>query len=250
MILTNIRVLNDNYIWILYDINNFCIIIDPGVSKEVIKKIKEKKLYPIAILLTHNHIDHVGGVKNIVQEYSNITVFGPEETKKFNVNKVVKNKDIIKLLKKEINVFFTPGHTLGHVSYYLKPYIFSGDTLFSGGCGRVFNNKFIHMYRSINFIKSLPKNTFLCCSHEYTLSNLTFALSILPFDRAIKSYYKRVKKILSYQERIPPVDLNFERKINIFLRTNENIVKKMIGLSEEKSDFEVFVELRKRKDKF
>lgn len=250
MILTKICALNDNYIWILYNINNFCIIIDPGVSKVVIRKIQEKKWNPVAILLTHNHIDHVGGVKNILKEYSNIIVFGPEETRKFGVTRIVKNGDKIRLLNKEINVFFTPGHTLGHISYYLKPYIFSGDTLFSGGCGRVFKDRFADMYKSINFIKSLPKNTFLCCSHEYTLSNLIFSLSILPFDRKIKNYYKNIKKVLLLKKGSLPVSINIERKINIFLRTRENKIKEVIGLGFEKSDFEVFVELRKRKDVF
>jgi len=154
------------------------------------------------------------------------------------------------LLKSEIHVFLTPGHTLGHVSYYLKPYIFCGDTLFSGGCGRVFKNKFFDMYQSINFIKSLPKKTILCCSHEYTLSNLNFAMSILPFDKKIKKYYKKIKKHISQNKTSLPVSLETEKKINIFLRTNEKTIKKAMGLKKDTSSFEVFILLRKEKDDF
>lgn len=250
MILTSISILNDNYVWILYDSNSFCIIIDPGVAENVIKKIEKKRWKPIAILLTHNHTDHVGGVKEIIKKYPDIIVFGPEETKKNNVNKIVKKGDKIKLLENEINVFFTPGHTLGHVSYYLKPYFFCGDTLFSGGCGRVFENRFVDMYQSINLIKFLPKKTILCCSHEYTLSNLIFSMSILPFDKKIKNYYKKIKKIISKNKKSLPVYLKTERKINIFLRTDEEIIKKSMGLEKYKSDLEVFILLRKRKDNF
>ncbi|WP_295164551.1 hydroxyacylglutathione hydrolase [uncultured Buchnera sp.] len=250
MILTSISILNDNYVWILYNTNNFCIIIDPGVSENIIKKIEEKKWKPIAILLTHNHIDHTGGVREIVKRYPNIIVFGPEETKKNGVNQVVQKGDTIKLLESEIDVFFTPGHTLGHVSYYLKPYIFCGDTLFSGGCGRVFENRFFDMYQSINFIKSLPKKTILCCSHEYTLSNLIFSMSIIPFDKKIKKYYKKIKKIISKNNKTLPVTLETEKKINIFLRTREDIVKESMGLKSNTSSFEVFILLRKKKDIF
>lgn len=250
MILTSISALKDNYIWILYDSNSFCIIIDPGISEIVIKKIEKKKWNPIAILLTHNHLDHVGGVKGIIKKYPNIIVFGPEETKKFGANKIIKKGDKINLLKKEINVFFTPGHTLGHVSYYVKPYLFCGDTLFSGGCGRVFENKFFEMYKSINFIKSLPNKTMLCCSHEYTLSNLIFSMSIIPFDRKIKKYLKKIKNIISLNKKSLPVSLEREKDINIFLRTKEEIVKKSLNLSINKSSFEVFVALRIRKDIF
>lgn len=173
-----------------------------------------------------------------------------KKQKKNGVNQVVQKGDKIKLLENEIDVFFTPGHTLGHVSYYLKPYIFCGDTLFSGGCGRVFENRFFDMYQSINFIKSLPKKTILCCSHEYTLSNLIFSMSILPFDKKIKKYYKKTKKIISKNKKSLPVTLETEKKINIFLRTKEKIIKKSMGLKISTSSFEVFVLLRKKKDIF
>ncbi|QCI17071.1 hydroxyacylglutathione hydrolase [Buchnera aphidicola (Aphis helianthi)] len=250
MILTNIFVLKDNYIWILYNKDHSCIIIDPGVSDLIIEKINQQKWSPKAILLTHFHKDHTNGVKNIIKKFPNIIVFGPEETKNYNVNKIIKGGDRICLLKNNIYVISTPGHTLGHVSYYLKPYLFCGDTLFSAGCGRVFQNNYLNMYNSIQLIKSFPDNTILCCSHEYTLSNLIFSMLFLPEDKNIKIYYKKVQKKIFLKKNIFPFYLNNEKKINLFLRTDEIYSKKRIGFEKCKNSFEIFYYLRKRKDKF
>lgn len=249
MFLTKISILNDNYVWILFNHKKHCIIIDPGESEITLREIKLKKFYLIAILLTHNHFDHVGGVEKILKKFPNTIVFGPRETIKFNINKIVKNGDVIKLLNKKIYVFFTPGHTLGHVSYYLKPYLFCGDVLFSGGCGRVFQEKYFDMYQSIQLINTFPRKTLLCCSHEYTLSNLYFSMSILPNDLLIKKYFKKVKNIIFNNQSSLPVYLFFERKINIFLRTDDIFLKNFLNLK-KKSSFEVFKYLRLKKDFF
>ncbi|QCI17643.1 hydroxyacylglutathione hydrolase [Buchnera aphidicola (Acyrthosiphon lactucae)] len=248
MILKKILILVDNYVWVLYNNNGFCIIIDPGLSEPIIQEIKKRKWFPIAILLTHNHIDHTGGVKDIIKYFPNITVFGPNETKKYGVNKIVKQGDKITILDKIFYVIGTPGHTLGHVSYYSNPYIFCGDTIFSGGCGRVYKNKHLEMYNSIKMISSLPDNTILCCSHEYTLSNLKFSMFFLPNDYFIKSYFKIIKMKINIGKSSLPSYIFFEKKINLFLRTNENCVKKSLGLENSCSSFEVFLNLRLKKD--
>lgn len=246
MILKKIPILSDNYVWILCNIHGFCIIIDPGSSKPVIKEIKKKKWIPIAIFLTHNHIDHVGGVKKIVEHFPKITVFGPDETKQ-NVNKIVTDGDKIVILDKIFYVFFTPGHTSGHISYYSSPYLFCGDTLFSAGCGRVYQKKHLEMYCSLKIISSFPNNTLLCCSHEYTLSNLKFSMFYFPNDDFIKLYFKYIKKKIDFQKSSLPSYIFFEKKINVFLRTDENFIKESIGLSRHTS-FEVFLDLRLKKD--
>lgn len=250
MLLKNIPILTDNYVWIIYNTYNFCIIIDPGLSDLVIQTVEKNKWHPIAILLTHNHQDHTGGVKNIVNRYSNIMVFGPLETKTNYVNQIVTQGDRIIILDKIFHVFFTPGHTSGHVSYYSKPYLFCGDTLFSGGCGRVYKKQYLEMYRSLKLIKSFPDNTIVCCSHEYTLLNLNFSISILPNDKMIALFLKRIKKIIDSGKSSLPSYVLFEKRINIFLRTNEFCLKKSMGLKESCSDFEVFVNLRLKKDCF
>ncbi|CAL4321793.1 Hydroxyacylglutathione hydrolase GloB [Buchnera aphidicola (Protaphis terricola)] len=249
MILTKISVLHDNYIWILYNKKGSCIIIDPGVADAVITKIIQKKLNPIAILLTHEHIDHTGGVNKILKIYPNIIVFGPKEIKNNYIHEVVTGGDKISLLKKNIYVFFTPGHTLNHVSYYLKPYLFCGDTIFSCGCGKVFNNNYLDMYYSIELIKSFPKYTILCWSHEYTLSNLNFSINIIPKDKSIKKYYKKIKKKLYLKKSIFPFYLFNEKKNNIFLRTNDPSLIKELKL-QSKSYFDIFKYLRIEKNNF
>ncbi|AHG60132.1 hydroxyacylglutathione hydrolase [Buchnera aphidicola] len=250
MILENISILSDNYVWFLYDTNNFCIIIDPGLSEPIIEKIKKKKWNPVAILLTHSHSDHTEGVSEIIQNYPSVTIFGPKETRKNSVNRIVSGGEKLFLLNKTVYVLPTPGHTLGHVSYYMKPYFFCGDTLFSGGCGRVYKERYLEMYNSIKLISSFPDNTMLCCSHEYTLSNLSFAKFILPEDNMIKIYYKKIKKLRYLNKSSLPCYIFFEKKINLFLRTDEKILKKFMGLKNSLTDLEVFIQLRLRKNYF
>lgn len=248
MILKKLSILVDNYVWILYDIRHFCIIVDPGLSEPVIQEIEEKKWIPVAILLTHNHPDHTLGVKKILEYFPKINVFGPYETKDNGVNKIVTGGDKIFILNKIFYVFYTPGHTPGHVSYYIKPYLFCGDTLFSGGCGRVYQKKYLEMYYSIKIISSLPNNTFLCCSHEYTLSNLKFSMFYLPNDKIIRLYLKKIKMRLDIEGCSLPSYLIFERRINLFLRTQEDCVKEAVGLNSSCSSFETFKRLRLKKD--
>lgn len=248
MILKKIPILVDNYVWILYDLRGNCIIIDPGLSEPIIKVIEKEKLCPVAILLTHDHIDHTEGVKKIIEHFPKITVFGPNETKKHGVNKIVSAGDKVIILDRIFYILYTPGHTPGHVSYYSSPYIFCGDTVFSGGCGRVYKKQYLEMYNSLKIISSLPNNTILCCAHEYTLLNLKFSLFLLPDDQFIKLYFERIKRQLELGKSSLPSFILFERKINLFLRINENCVKKSMGLKNSCTSFEVFLNLRLKKD--
>lgn len=248
--LKKIPILIDNYIWILVNYEGFCIIVDPGCSQKVIKKIKKNKWKPIAILLTHNHQDHIGGVKKIIECYPKINVFGLNETKENYVNKIVRKGEKISILDRIFYIFFTPGHTLDHICYYSAPYLFCGDTIFSGGCGRVYKNKYLEMYHSIKFLSYLPNETILCCGHEYTLSNLKFAMSVLPYDQTIRFYFKKMKYRLSMGQSTLPSYFIFEKKINIFLRTKETCLKQSLGLCEKSDGLEVFIKLRIKKDFF
>lgn len=251
MNLNSIPAFEDNYIWVLNNDEGRCLIVDPGEAAPVLKAIAENQWQPEAILLTHHHNDHVGGVKELVQKFPQIVVYGPAETQDKGVTQVVEDGDSALILGHEISVFATPGHTLGHICYYSKPYLFCGDTLFSGGCGRLFEGTPTQMYQSLKKINALPDDTLVCCAHEYTLANMKFALSILPHDPSINDYYRKVNELRVKKQITLPVILKNERKNNIFLRTEDidliNEINKETILQHPE---ERFAWLRSKKDSF
>lgn len=182
MNLISIPAFQDNYIWVVSDDSRRCVIVDPGETAPVLAAIEENNWQPEAILLTHHHHDHVGGVKELRQKFPQLVVYGPAETQDKGSTDIVSDGDSITLLGHEFSIFATPGHTLGHICFYSKPYLFCGDTMFSGGCGRLFEGTADQMYQSFMKINALPADTLICCAHEYTLANMKFALSILPDD--------------------------------------------------------------------
>lgn len=251
MNLNSIPAFEDNYIWALNNDEGRCLIVDPGEAAPVLKAIAENQWQPEAILLTHHHNDHVGGVKELVQKFPQVVVYGPAETQDKGVTQVVEDGDSALILGHEFSVFATPGHTLGHICYYSKPYLFCGDTLFSGGCGRLFEGTPTQMYQSLKKINALPDDTLVCCAHEYTLANMKFALSILPHDPSINDYYRKVNELRVKKQITLPVILKNERKNNIFLRTEDidliNEINKETILQHPE---ERFAWLRSKKDSF
>ncbi|WP_187305768.1 hydroxyacylglutathione hydrolase [Buchnera aphidicola] len=238
-----VRSLKNNYIWILSKKEN-CIIVDPGESFNVLNFIKKKKLILNAILLTHYHQDHVFGVKDIILLYPNIPIYGPIETKKSGTNTYVFNNDIINIMNVNILVLHTPGHTKGHVSYFVKPYFFCGDTLFSGGCGYTKYENLLDMFNSLKLISQLQNNTAIFCSHEYTKSNIEFFCSILKKNKTLKKYLKFIEN----KKRTIPTILKKEKTINIFLCTYKREIKKNIFPKLNVSTFDLFRYLRIKKN--
>lgn len=230
MNITFLRILENNYVWIVYDSKNNCIIIDPGKYTSIYKYIKTLKLNLKAIFLTHCHNDHVAGVKKFIYKYPKIPIYGPLETYKYGMTNLVKHKDIIKIKKFMFSVISTPGHTKEHISYYSKPNLFCGDTLFSGGCGKIKTGMITKMYNSLKTISRLPNNTLIYCAHEYTRSNLKFFKRIFPNDILINKYYKKIKSYNKYIHTLPSI-LKIEKKINPFLRLNDVSLRKKIGLN-------------------
>ncbi|AKZ66011.1 hydroxyacylglutathione hydrolase [Candidatus Palibaumannia cicadellinicola] len=250
MNLIRIVALQNNYIWILYNSNRECIVIDPSEAAPVLQVLKKYQFKLTNILLTHHHHDHVNGVPILLKNFF-VPVYGPYETVGKGTNIIVTEGDSIILLEKKFNVFYFPGHTLGHIGFYSDPWLFCGDTVFSAGCGRIFEGTPKQMYDSFQKINKLPLHTIICCAHEYTLVNIAFANYLLPKDKAISSYQSHVKQLLAKNKNLSPTTLGLERIINIFFRCHDcyvqNVIKFYPLLGEE---WRVFAILRKKRDQF
>ena len=217
-----LRVLNDNVIW-LWVKGKSVVVIDPSVHDPVIRYIEENNFHLKAVLQTHHHSDHIGGTKSLIERWPNVEVIASSKEKKripFQ-NISVEDGETLNILGEEVKIIEVLGHTSSHIAFFLNgenPVLFIGDTLFSGGCGRIFEGTYQQMYSSLERIKSLPKNTLIYCAHEYTKSNLLWALNIKPKDQEIKNKLSEVEKKLSLNELTIPFLLDEEMKINLFLR--------------------------------
>ncbi|KFK92601.1 MULTISPECIES: hydroxyacylglutathione hydrolase [unclassified Serratia (in: enterobacteria)] len=251
MNLISIPVFQDNYIWLLDNQRGHCVIVDPGEAQPVLEALAHLQLVPDAILLTHHHHDHVGGVAEIVAQYPKLAVYGPQETANKGANIIVQGGENIEINERQYSVIAVPGHTLGHVAFYSTPYLFCGDTIFSAGCGRLLGGTAEQMYHSFQRLAQLPDDTLICCAHEYTLSNLKFSRAILPQDRDIETYQQQVERLRAKGEPSVPTTLQLERKINLFLRCHDIDLQKEIGFQSPPDNLgSVFSELRLRKDSF
>ncbi|MFW3572965.1 hydroxyacylglutathione hydrolase [Kosakonia cowanii] len=251
MNLNSIPAFQDNYIWVLSEDDGRCLIVDPGEAAPVLRAFEEHKWQPEAILLTHHHNDHVGGVQALRDAFPDVVVYGPAETQHKGTTQVVAEGDTVTVLGQDFSVFATPGHTLGHICFFSFPYLFCGDTLFSGGCGRLFEGTATQMYQSFCKINALPDDTVICCAHEYTLGNMKFAVSVLPEDAEVQEYYKKVSELRAKNEKTLPVILKNERKINLFLRTEDaDLIEVINQESLLQHPEERFAWLRAKKDAF
>jgi hydroxyacylglutathione hydrolase len=226
--LTALPALSDNYIWILSDADRkTAIVVDPGESTPVIKWLEANNLSCAAILITHHHHDHVGGLTDLTAKYT-CPVYAPAINNITETTHAIHSdeKIFIDALNVTFDVLAVPGHTLGHVAYYSAPYLFCGDTLFSAGCGRLFEGTAEQMQNSFNKIAALPDDTLICCTHEYTLSNLVFAQAVEPNNQAISYHIEHVKQLRTENKPSLPSSLALEKSINPFLRTRKASVVK------------------------
>ena len=242
MSIFHIPAYTDNYIWVLQSGNDISVI-DPGEAQPVLEVLNNQNLNLVDILLTHHHFDHVGGTTELKKIMSG-SVYGPEGNIE-GVDITISEDDNISTLGYQFKVLATPGHTLDHISYvdYENKLVFCGDTLFSAGCGRIFEGTFEQMYQSIQKINKLDEDTYIYCAHEYTQSNLEFVRSQMN-DDFIDSYAQELKKKLANGGISIPTKLSLERRINPFLLNN--IPSDLKGNDE----IEKFTELRTRKDNF
>ncbi|WP_051124110.1 hydroxyacylglutathione hydrolase [Dickeya sp. DW 0440] len=228
-----------------------CVIVDPGDAAPVLHALKQHQLFPCAILLTHHHHDHTGGVQQLATHYPDSKIYGPQETQRCGATHIIQEGDIISVAGLKFSIFSIPGHTAGHVAYYSAPYLFCGDTLFSAGCGRIFEGTAQQMFESLLRLADLPDETQICCAHEYTLSNLEFAHHVWPENTEIHDYLLKIRQLRTKGETSLPSTLGLERKINIFLRYHDTDLKRKLSInSETKGDWQIFAHLRTMKDLF
>lgn len=251
MELIRVPALNDNYIWVLADNQKQCIIVDPAEAEPVLEIITQKHLTPVAILLTHHHNDHTGGVEEILNKFTTLPVFGSKETANKGTTELVEDGDNIIINQFNFHIISLPGHTLEHIAFYQAPYLFCGDTLFSAGCGRIFEGTPNQMYQSIQKIAALPDDTQICCAHEYTLSNLKFAHHIWPENEAITQYLQKITQMRDKHQPTVPTTLKTERKINIFLQCDNQQLQKKLQVNIQNPPLRaIFTLLRQLKDQY
>lgn len=220
-----IEIFNDNYIWLIVSTDGLrAVAVDPGDSRALLAYLAEHNIILTDILITHHHMDHTGGVLDLARHYD-LNVYGPafENIPGVKVKLQEGNKISLQSIGIEFVILDIPGHTLGHIAYYSEEcaVLFCGDTLFSAGCGRVFEGTFQQMYLSLQKLRNLPVNTQVYCTHEYTLNNLKFAQFIEPENSAIIAKLANVKKLRAKQQPSLPSTLAVEQQINPFLRCTE-----------------------------
>jgi hydroxyacylglutathione hydrolase len=268
ILITPIPAFTDNYFWAITnpDINQVnkdtlkpVALVDPGDAKPCIKFLEENNYQLCAILITHHHADHTGGVAELKSYCQNkkwpLTVYAPESTKIEHADIRVKDKQVIKIkaLEMTFEIIDLAGHTLDHIGYYSNDVVFCGDTLFSGGCGRIFEGTPEQMLTALTRLTDLPDRTHVYCAHEYTLANLTFALAVEPKNAELVHYYNQVLERREKNISTIPTSILLEKKINPFLRCDQQeIINSAADFSGSKTlnTLETFTTIRQWKNKF
>ncbi|HSH98438.1 MAG: hydroxyacylglutathione hydrolase [Methylophilaceae bacterium] len=240
----------DNYIWLLQN-GAHAVVIDPGDATPVLAALKEQSLKLDAILITHHHSDHIGGVRDLLANDANTIVYAPAKEQFDFAHNRVKESDEIALPSISLNlkVMEVPGHTLGHVAYYDEYSLFCGDTLFGAGCGRLFEGTPLQMHQSLQRLAKLPSDIDVYCTHEYTAHNIRFALTV---DSENQSLLQRQQETRSARKSgLPtlPSKLSLELATNPFLRCGDMSLKNTINMPNA-NEIEVFTKIREMRNHF
>ena len=245
----------DNYIWMLHD-GRDAVVVDPGDAAPVLAALDSMSLRLVGILVTHHHADHVGGVDALRSRLEG-PVYAPAAEVTPEPHVPVCGGDVVELLARRFTVIDVPGHTAGHIAYLQldggdTPLLFCGDTLFSGGCGRLFEGTPAQMHDSLSRLASLPGGTQVCCTHEYTLSNLRFAAAVEPRNAELLAHTALCQTERAAGRPTLPSRIALERQINPVLRCAEPTVMEasLAQGASGRSGPEVFAALRRWKDNF
>ena len=255
MKLIPIPAFNDNYIWMLHD-ERRALVVDPGDAYPVLDVLAQRGLTLETILVTHHHGDHTGGV-DALRQATNALVYGPaSETMPEPLHRL-NDGDVITAMGLRFEALHVPGHTAGHMAYFgqipdTDPVLFCGDTLFSAGCGRLFEGTPAQMLTSLTRLASLPDGTRVCCAHEYTLSNLRFAVAVEPDNADLMAYQTQAQALRHNHRPTLPSNIRLEKAINPFLRTHLPSVAQPVQQMDAnaRDPVSVFAALRTWKDQF
>ncbi|MBL4940869.1 MAG: hydroxyacylglutathione hydrolase [Colwellia sp.] len=258
----SIKAFTDNYIWALTNQTSVTLV-DPGDAKVCIAFIEQQQLKLTAILITHHHPDHTGGITELVQYCQQkqwpLTVYGPAKENIPHCQVSLVENDTVNLspLNMQFKVLDLPGHTAGHIAYFanhpLEPLLFCGDTLFSGGCGRLFEGSAEEMLHSLTKLANLAQSTKVYCTHEYTQANLKFALTVEPQNKALIEYNKKVTQLRNQGQATIPSSIKLEKQINPFLRSHKLTIQQSAHQFDNKTQansLATFTTIRRWKDQF
>jgi hydroxyacylglutathione hydrolase len=219
-----LRAFSDNYIWTIRDAHH-AIVVDPGDAQPVIDYLAAEKLDLLAIVVTHHHADHIGGVKALIQD-RNIPVYGPHDPRVPDATQRLKEGESITLphFGIKLTVLEVPAHTNSHIAYHGDGMLFCGDTLFAAGCGRLFEGTPAQMHEAMSKFTRLPDNTRVYCAHEYTVANIRFARAADPANSALADWEARAKAMREVDAPTVPTTIALERATNPFMRCSEKAV--------------------------
>jgi len=244
----------DNYIWCLHN-GISAVVVDPGDAAPVVEFLQQHGLNLTDILVTHHHYDHTGGILSLMQAYPKVNVIGPHNPRIQGITQAAAEGEMVSLesLQLSYQVIEIPGHTLDHIAFFNQQEIFCGDTLFSAGCGRMFEGTAPMFLTSLQKIRALPSATQVYCAHEYTLANLKFAYSVDKQNKTLAEYTQWASKRRQEGLITLPCDIDMQIKINPFLRTDSPVIRATInqqGNYHCDDDVSTFAALRSMKDNF
>lgn len=243
---------SDNYIWLIHDQAGRAFVVDPGDAQPVLDTLAQRHLTLVGILITHHHPDHVGGVAAL-KAATHCRVYGPQNPHITSIDQRLSDGDRVDVLGQTLEVIEVPGHTLDHIAYHGDELLFCGDTLFAGGCGRVFEGTFPMMRASLAKLRALPDATRVYCAHEYTLSNLRFALAAEPGNTALRERIEHCEALRAAGTPTVPSTLGQELATNPFMRWDVPAISTQLAEAQTLSDRSpdaVFTALRQWKDSF